>query len=259
MEVVLGMNDCLLIMNARKIPECISAFEALDIDKVWFKAFTEQGLEAPIVKFISESSYDNYIIASDDLVPNQLALDVVRKGLEKHEVFTGWCDMSPDNWRGSVRLSPFVGNYAFFVITHAITQLHAITYGLRLNSFPPCEEVENIKGEFRTYFASLTYTGMRKSLWERFPFMVYHPPWNKNPLQGFGSDFMLSQRLNKAKIPIMCDSKAFVYHLASHKPEEMIVGKMPPQVVYEPKGSLYSANDAEALQYLQGVLKLGNA
>ena len=225
-------RDILLIMNAREIPQCISGFQSLKIDKAWFRGFTEQQLEAPIAKFVEETDYDNYLLASDDLVPTQPPLDVVRKGLERHPIFTGYCNISPTIYRGTVRFRPIHGNQAFYVVTHMLRQLYPLTQAMRFNSFAQLSAILAKRGEFRTYFMGNVYTGMRRDLWLRFPFRVYHPPWNKSPTYGFGSDMELSMRLIKAGIPMMCHSDAFVYHLASGA--NNIVGKVKPEVIFDP-------------------------
>lgn len=224
------MKDCLIIMQPREIPVCIDAFRNLDISKAWFKGYTEAELEEPIGKFIETTNYENYIIASDDLVPQQSSLTMVRNMLEEHEAATGWSNMSTVNTRGNVRFKPIHGNYAFYVLTHSITQLYKVTEGLRLNSFPSSKQILAKNGEFYTYFSGFSFFGMRRKLWLKYPFQVYHGllGFKKN---GFGSDFMQSDRLNKAGIPILCDSRAFFYHLASK--QNMIVGKVLPTVIHE--------------------------
>jgi len=231
MEVA-DTHDVLLIMNAREIPQSIAGFKSLKIDKAWFKGFTEQQLEAPIAKFVEETDYENYLLASDDLVPTQPPLDIVRKGLERHPIFTGYCNMSPTIYRGTVRFRPIHGNQAFYVVTHMLRQLYPLTQAMRFNSFAQLSAILAKRGEFRTYFMGNVYTGMRRDLWLRFPFRVYHPPWNKSPTYGFGSDMELSMRLIKAGIPMMCHSDAFVYHLASGA--NNIVGKVKPEVIFDP-------------------------
>ncbi len=232
-EMAFQMKDVLMIMHAREIPKVLDSFHSLKgVDIAWFRGYTEQGLETPMAEFIDSTDYDNYLLASDDLIANQDALDIVRKGLQTHEAYTGYCNMSPIIYRGTVRFQPIHGNYFFYVVTHMFRQLYPLTQAIRFNSFPQLKVILEKDGEFRTYFAGNVYTGMRRYLWQRFPFQVYHPPWDQNPEHGFGSDMMLSNRLNKAKVPMLCHSSAFVYHLAST--ENFIVGKVKPEVILEP-------------------------
>jgi hypothetical protein len=239
------MRNCLCIMHAREIPQCMAGFQSLKIDKAWFRGYTEQQLEAALAKFVEETDYDNYLLASDDLVPTQPPLDVVLKGLENHQVYTGYCNMSPTIYRGTVRFKPIHGTQTFYVATHMFRQLYPLTQAMRFNSFAQLKDIVAKNGEFRTYFMGNVYTGMRRELWLKFPFRVYHPPWDKAPMHGFGSDMELSMRLIKAGIPMYCHSNAFVYHLASGA--NNIVGKVKKEVIFEPCPSeLESVKSAES-------------
>ncbi len=212
------MKNCLLIMHAREIPQCVEAIHKLRIDKAWFRGFTELQLESVIPDFIDNDvhSYDNYIVLSDDTVPTQKALDCVVDGLERHEVFTGWCNISPNSDLCTIhegRLS-IPGAHRWKTISQIFMR----------------------PDEFETPFACFALTGARKEIWQRFPFRTYvsrreaHGPLIRT---GWGSDFSFSLRLQDAKIPIYSHRDAFVQHLASR--ENFIVGKTSPETILEPK------------------------
>ena len=62
------MRNVLMIMNARNIAPFKDCVDKLNIDKVWFKGYTEFELNTHINKFIQETDYDNYFLAPDDLL-----------------------------------------------------------------------------------------------------------------------------------------------------------------------------------------------
>lgn len=222
------MRDCLLVMKARDIPICTAAFDSLQIHKAYFVGYTEKQLESAIQNFIAETDYENYIIASDDLVPTQKSLDIVRAQLETHEVFTGWCNMSPDNPRANIRLGPLPGRHAFFVITHGISQLQRLTNHMKNLTFPLPSQFANIDVPFRVFFMGFAFTGMRRELWLRFPFRTYSNMTNNN---GNGSDYLVSDRLAKAGIPMWSHRDAKFYHLANHAKGTFLVGKVKPGIL----------------------------
>src|SRR6266498_125836 len=88
------MRDLLVILNPRRIPSCIEAFEALPIDKVWLTGYTE----AQIVEvFPKLPAYHRYIVISDDAIVPPEALAAVQEELDwGHPVVTGYSVLGRD-------------------------------------------------------------------------------------------------------------------------------------------------------------------
>ena len=212
-------------MAPRAIPSCVKAFRSLNIDQAWFLGFTEKGLEKPINDFIGTNDYDNFIIAPDDLIPSQSALDVVTDGLKRHMVFTGNCNMNTTNSRVNVRLSPVVGNHAFFMVTHRWPQISKAMERFKLFTFPLPEELPG--GDFQTYFMGFAFTGMRRKLWKEFPFKTFSNLFNHN---GNGSDYLVSERLRRKGYRMFSNRNAFFYHLNAKS--HFIIGRIEPRIVH---------------------------
>ena len=219
------MKNCLIIMSVREIPECISAFNSLKIDSAWFIGYTEGQLEKQISNFINSTNYDNYIWASDDLIPTQKALDEIVNINEFYPVITGWCNMVPNSDRGNIRFCKFKGNFISFLIAHVIMRLLSKTVKFKIKTFASIENIKIQPKYFETWFMGSTFTSMPRELWIRFPFKAFHNPYNGKT---YGSDFMLSRRLFKANIKMFCARDAFFYHLASH--ENLLLGKVIPSL-----------------------------
>lgn len=180
----------LLVLNPRRIPECIEAIEALTIDKAWLTGYTEPELQHAIPDLLDTVDHDPVLVLSDDTVPTQQALDVV---LAQHEasnhkrpaVATGFCNLDVTSQYVNLTRAPFrhrhstEDNYDFF--THA-------------------ETVRTL----RSWFTGMCLTCMSRDLWDRFPFQTY---------QGRSSDFMLSLRLQDENVPIFAPSKGMVWHV----------------------------------------------
>jgi hypothetical protein len=219
-----------MIMQAREIPRVMESLSALKIDKVWFKGFTEAGLCTPIARWVEKTDYDNYLIVSDDVIATQGAFDVVESGLERRTVFTGWCNVAPGMNHADMRFVSIIGARSFFQVTHLLPPLHTITTDLRLRSLPTIDEVRSKHGEFETKVVSGCFVGMRRALWQRFPFQVARSIFGKD--KGFGFDIKLTNRLKDAGIKMYSHSDAFFYHLASKA--NWIVGRAKPAVIFEP-------------------------
>jgi hypothetical protein len=179
-------------------------------------------LEQEMPRAISETDFDNYIVISDDCIVKQPALEYVRNTLVPHEAATGWCSIKRDGGVANVTFRPLRGSRPGpFSVTWA-------------------KVADVLKQEvvFRTWFGGMCLTGMRRYLWERFPYRVFE--WHGAPLHQnvpaeinkyWGSDYSLSRRLQDNGVGIFCHKLAFVYHLATV--ENLIVGRVTPSVIKE--------------------------
>lgn len=222
------MNPVLMVMHAREIPECLEAFHNLKgVDKVWFRGYTEIELERVTSEFIRGSDYSHYLLASDDLIPTQKGLDEVLKGLESHDVFTGFSNMYPTSERVNLMLEGYSLGYRFsFWLYHKAANIKIARMGVSATKAAWFARMAQIpKGEFQTWFVGFSFTGMTRDLWLRFPFLCVHDR------SGWGSDAVMSLRLARDFIPAYSNNEAFFYHLASAK--NFIVGSVPKQTILE--------------------------
>ena len=227
---------CLMIMNARAIPECISSFKSLKgIDKAWFRGFTELQLENEISKFISLTNYDYYVINSDDTIVTQENISLIKNNANPNCMVSGWVKMSMSSGRASIQLKDTRLRYLMFIV--------AWTYGkfcpnnikrLLLNfakdtTVIKASDVEKLPDVFRVYFHGMAFGCMSREMWIKYPFRVYHSrlSW----VEKSGSDINICERLNRNNIPMYVIKKCYIVHLRSM--QSFLVGKVKPSVILE--------------------------
>lgn len=80
------------------------------------------------------------------------------------------------------------------------------------------------EGDFQTYFMGWALSGMRRDLWQKVPFAPNMPrKWFttrehvKSRVDGFGSDWFGSFRLERLGVTIWTNRDAQIIHLATMK------------------------------------------
>lgn len=187
------MRELLLVMNPRRIEECLSAFRSLPIDRLWIRNMNEYQIQQAWPDILElAADYHDLIIASDDGIvrPHALA-EVIRLLRAGHPVVTGYSNLSSTDFRVNLTKRPTapepgVGAYDLYTLA---------------------EVMEYPTPEVPTFFAGMCITGMSHSMWQRYPFQV----WDGAP--GNASDFVLSKRLCEDEIPMLAAREAFVWHV----------------------------------------------
>ena len=185
------MKPLLIIMNPRRIPQCMTALEALKIDKVWLKNWTERQLVDVIADVVASTDHDVIGLVSDDTIPKQRALDAVLRSFEPSAVYTGFCNMEENTPEVNLSASP--------LIVKDIASVDCY-------DFPTRKEVELSGGLYRSWFTGFAFTFMSREMWQRFPFDCIGDP-------GYQSDYRLSVRLQEAGVPIWAAPGGFIKHL----------------------------------------------
>lgn len=186
------MKPLLLVLNPRRIPECVDAISSLPVDKVWLQNYTESELSDVISDVLAQVPHDLVGILSDDTVPTRAALDEVLMLAQPGRVTTGWCNL--DDASDLVNLST--------------EPLATSTPTTTAYTFPTRAWVEaHDTLEVPTYFAGHCLTFMDRDLWDRFPWECHGGP------PGYASDLMLSWRLQEAGVPIVAARDGFVRHV----------------------------------------------
>lgn len=215
------MNPLLLIMNARRIPSCLSAIAGLHIDTVWMTGYSEFQLERIISKVVEvHDDRTHYLVLSDDCEPTQHAVDAVLSLLEDgHDVATGYCNMDtqPDNDLVNLTRSP----------------LKTDTPHLSSYDFWTQSDIDALDADvFRSWFTGMSLTAMTRDMWQRFPFDAYGRPGN-------ASDYNLSYRLQRAGIPITAHRQGRVHHVKrklntpdTDDEKRVLLGQLKQQCVY---------------------------
>ena len=231
-----------MIMHAREIPECILSLKALAIDKVWFRGYTEKQLEPKIRQFIESTSYDRYIMVSDDVIATQFALDNLIRHQKAADVVTGWCNIFPGETLANLELRPITEDRSalYFRIRDRIPRstlpfikklyhkspLKAVMNWVLYQHFPTEDEIWVQPEVFRTYFVGWALTSITRELWLKYGF--HHAP-GKNA--GHGSDQKMSLDLANDGVEMLCARDSFIYHLGTIR--NFIVGKVKPDVIFE--------------------------
>jgi hypothetical protein len=173
--VIVKARPLLLILNARRISECLDSYRALSIPKAYLTGYTERELEPVIAELVASTNFSHYIAVSDDVVVSSRAVHAVQELLGGHPVVTGWCNLDQQDPRCSVVDRPLTGDTP----------------------------------TLRTWFAGMCLTGMSRDLWQQYPFRTFGPAGSA----GWASDFNLCRRLQDDRVPIMAARDAGVLHV----------------------------------------------
>jgi hypothetical protein len=210
------VRDVLIVLNPRRIDECLDSIRALDIDKLWVRNLSEPQIANRWPHILTRlHHYDRAFIVSDDTVVHQPALDLLR-GLhdQGYPVVTGYCNLGQDDMR--VNLCPLP--------TLDVT-VHMTLEQVQLWSFATVP----------TSFTGFSLTGMTLEMWRRYPFQTMP--------EGWGADQRLCQRLAADQVPIVAHRSAFMWHVKERWSQmdadprkRLLVGIEPPAIDLEPAG-----------------------
>jgi len=169
------------------------SLEQVEGHKAWLKNFTEVELEHVIPQIIRDTSYDYYVVVSDDVICSTDALNAVVNLLEVGaQVVTGYCNLDP------------VSEFCSLTKTPPTLPVRVETY-----DWMTLDEVHSSsENVIRTYHPSMALTGMSREMWEKFPWRCY----GRNGRYGWAADLDLGLRLHAAEIPIFAPKDAFIYH-----------------------------------------------
>lgn len=212
------MKPLLLVLNPRRIPECIAAIMQLPIDKVWLRNYTERQLVDVIPSVLAQCDHDLIGVLSDDTQPTPMALEAVLAIARPGCAVTGWCNLDDRSERVNLSQGP---------LTTGVPCEAAYIFPTRTW----VEEHETLA--VRTYFAGHTLSFMWREDWDRFPFDCYGQA-------GFASDLSVSWRLQQAEVPIYAARDGFVRHVKARwnylddtPGRQLLVGVEPSDVLWD--------------------------
>ncbi len=216
------MKPLLLVLNPRRIPECVNAISSLPIDKAWLSNYTEYELKDVIPDVLASTDHDLVGVLSDDTVPTPYALEAVLDATANSMVTTGWCRLDDT--------SPYVNLSTEPLATSTPTS--------SAYHFPTIDYVlDHDEPTLRTYFAGHCLTFMSRELWDEFPWDCHGGP------PGYASDLSLSYRLGQAGIPITAARDGEVRHVKARwnyiddtPGRELLIGKEPSSVRWQLQG-----------------------
>lgn len=220
------MSDLLIVLNPRKIAECVRAIQELPIDKVWVRNYRLPEVEDLWPELLASfTKYERWLIISDDSIPRPHALGEVQKALDDHPVVTGYCNLSREDMRVNLTRSPLIGDTP----TEQAYDLYDFD---EIQSWPDAL--------VPTWLAGFSLTGMSYELWQRYPLRCFT---NQERKYGWAADFNLCKRLERDDIPIVGCRDAFVYHVKDvwnqmdlHPRKQLYCEIEPSEVVFEACG-----------------------
>lgn len=184
-------DSLMVVMNPRRIPECLQAFEQAPLDVAYVQGFREADALLEINKVLRATDYARYLIVSDDVIvtPDAIQAVVDTSRLNPHQVVTGYCNLDAESPLVNITRRPLSGDlpnpaaYDFY----------------RLDELPA-------HGTIRTGFAGLALTCLPRPLLPTvLPLGWYGSGW--------ASDFHLSKRLERAGVEIIAPAAGFVWHV----------------------------------------------
>ena len=196
------MKPLLMIMNPRNISQCMTALEALDIDKVWLKNWSERELVSVISEVIESTDHDVIGLVSDDTIPPNSSLRLILDAFEPSAVYTGYCNMDEDREEVNLSRKPLI------VQPVAVADCY---------DFPTRAEVDSHDGLYRSFFTGFAMTFMSKDMWLKYPFDCIGDP-------GYQSDYLLSCRLQSDDVDVWAIPGAFMPHLRLNESTKHLEG-----------------------------------
>jgi len=219
-----SFNPLLIIANPRQIPECIDAFNALDVRRAWLSNYTEWELIGVMASIMRDETipFTHAVLCADDCIVSQGALDAVLEAARREDgcAVTGYCRLDATHPEVNVTRRPLMGEVPV-----------AGAY-----DFWRYDDVREWPAPvFDTGFVGFALTCMSREMWRRFPFGVFG-----GPEQSWSSDFHLSMRLRDAGVPMVAARDGYVLHVKEQwqrldrAPEKrLLIGEEPAGVVVE--------------------------
>lgn len=216
------MKPLLLVLNPRRIPECVDAISSLPIDQAWLTNYTEYELKEIVPSVIASTDHDVIGVLSDDTVPTPYALSAVLDLVDPSMVTTGWCRLDERSPYVNLSTEPLATS------TPTSSAYHFPTIDYVLDYDQP---------SLPTYFAGHCLTFMSRDLWRDFPWDCHGGP------PGYASDLSLSYRLGEAGVKIRAARDGEVLHVKRRwnyiddtPGRELLIGKEPSAVRWALQG-----------------------
>ena len=243
-------KEILMILQPRAIPEAIDSLNKLDIEKVWFRGYTEMELEIVLNDFIKDTDYDYYWIIADDVIVDNKPLEVLRPKLYEGEVVSGYCkinqasdfvnlsfeqndkhydDLQVYHLHEMIKQSPiqtfikkehWLKNEKYYTFLESNKNKGLDFWKDRINAliFTKMMKFEEVKqmdeGFFETYFAGWSFTGMDRETWLNYPFQC--------SLNGSGTDSQFAMRFfdSEDESKIYTHKDSYFIHLKEEETED---------------------------------------
>lgn len=218
------MKPVLAVLNVREIPQVLDALDALPIDKVRIRGYTERQIADSVwteqlMPEVKARGYTHLSLISDDAVvpPHSLELVLAHANAHPQRVTTGWCNQDFTDDKVALSTDPLVDE---------IPKPHSYT-------LPSWHDVLMGPEVQQTYFTGFVLTTCTVGMWERYPYQAYGD-------EGFAADYNMSRRLAADGRQIDALRDAFCLHLRetrhgspSYPERRVLVGEMKPEVLFD--------------------------
>lgn len=228
------IKPILIIWSPRNIAEVKEAFDKIDyVDKVWFKYFDKPTVLTKTEEFMKEhKEYTHLIIVLDDVICQSDSVKTLIEDLLVYDfpVLSG-CFNFCNVWMNKVRWCSWCQNnepHPFVNITFdPFTKREIITKQPTYNFVSEKWRKENpiIK---QVWFEGFGIAVIRRDIYEKIGFRCWTPNLN------FTSDVPWAIDLENAGIPQFCDFKVKSRHRALPEDRDLIVGREPSEIVFQP-------------------------
>lgn len=215
-------RDVLIVLNPRRIAECIAAIGELPIDRLWLSNMTEREIQDQWGQVLPHlDRYERAFIVSDDALPRPHVLKLLQKLLSaKYPVVSAYCNLASDDFRTNLTKTPLR------------TPISKESYDL----YTVGEVMERRDPLVPTFYTGFCLTGMSTDLWRKYPYQV-----ETDGADHMAADFNLSRRLTDDGVPIVAHRDAFIWHVKERWSEndqedrkKLLIGIEPPAIWPEP-------------------------
>lgn len=216
------MKPLLVILRPREIEECISAFRALKISKVWINFHYELDAVSRILPEVLDTAegkgYTHLILVSDDAVVEQSALDRLLAMPETLRAVSGWVNLDSTMERSNISLVP---------MTLAYQPMDVSQYQLL-----PIEDVKAQSDPFQATFSGFALLRMPIDLWKAVDLRLCQ--------RNSCSDHYVYARLAELREPLWVSPSVFAFHVKEiggaldlEPRKKVLAGMRPASVVWE--------------------------
>jgi len=215
-------NPLLVIFSAREIPDFLDATAKLNIPKLWIKNYT-QFIAYPLARneFLKEKykAYTHFVILADDLIVKQQDINILTEECDNYDVLSGWCNL----W--------LYGPYSKFSNLSYILPPDPPAGGNTEDyDFIEIDTIEMLGKTLTNHQIEIAHQGtaltfIKREILEQIDLVTD---------LGCCPDAMLSHSLHKKGIKQYVDLRVRMLHLKDCAVPANNVGKLPPQIVFEP-------------------------
>jgi hypothetical protein len=219
-----AVNPLLVIFQPREIPVFLNTVSKIKVDKLYVKFHAEEEAYRKARDWFLSHDYTHFIILPDDLLITQADLDQLVEDAKSYDVISGYCRNTirqRHDWRGEPETEETADTNVSFSLPP--DPPHLGTY--ERFKFISMKEIQNqARPIIRVMFAGFPLTCISKEVLTIVPFRSDG---------GCCVDSCFSLDLSKVNIPQYCDTRVATIHMNASHPDNLLVGKRKPEIIFE--------------------------